>query len=185
MSTDAPAEPRPGRLDELRASARGWHGIQLAVLGFIGLCGVLEPGDASAPTWLQVLSGLLVLVALALACLATYLVGRAAWPLYGPRSREPRADDPAEIERASRWVRSGLLLTFAAVALLALASALAWWPEKEAQAGQVEVQAADGAWCGQLAAGSGATLDVVTADQGTVQVPLEQLTAVRAVADCG
>ena len=34
------------RLTELRNSARGWHGVQLAVLGFIGLCGVLQSGAA-------------------------------------------------------------------------------------------------------------------------------------------
>jgi hypothetical protein len=37
-----------GRLAELRTSARGWHGVQLAVLGFIGLCAVLQ-GQADSP----------------------------------------------------------------------------------------------------------------------------------------
>jgi hypothetical protein len=184
MAADSPPEAQTGRLDELRASARGWHGVQLAVLGFIGLCGVLEPGDASAPRWLQILSGVAVLIALGLACLATYLVGRAAWPLYGPHRNEPRPDDAEEIALASRRVRTGLALTFAAVALLALASALAWWPESKTMGAQVEVQAADGAWCGRLAGGGGATLDVVTSDQGTVRVPLESLTALRPVAAC-
>jgi hypothetical protein len=35
----AAAADRPG---ELSASARGWHTIQMAVLGFIGICGVLR-----------------------------------------------------------------------------------------------------------------------------------------------
>ena len=37
------------RLKELSASARGWHTIQMAVLGFIGICGVLRTADSPAP----------------------------------------------------------------------------------------------------------------------------------------
>src|SRR4051812_24805047 len=72
------------RLAELRASARGWHGVQLAVLGFIGLCGVLKDRQSSDPRLLQWAAGLLAVAALAVGCFATYLVARAAWPLYGP-----------------------------------------------------------------------------------------------------
>src|SRR3954471_8538074 len=82
-STTPPAEA--GRLAELRTSARGWHGVQLAVLGFIGLCGVLQQQRSNEPQVVQVLAATAALVALAVACLATYLVGRAAWPLYGAR----------------------------------------------------------------------------------------------------
>src|SRR3712207_8556040 len=49
MSESQPAGAQTGRLDELRASARGWHGVQLAVLGFIGLCGVLQEEQPSDP----------------------------------------------------------------------------------------------------------------------------------------
>ncbi|MGH2897715.1 MAG: hypothetical protein ACRDMZ_03510, partial [Solirubrobacteraceae bacterium] len=80
MSDSIPAGQ--DRLAELRASAKGWHGIQLAALGFIGLCGVIQTGDSTDPRALQVLSGILVLVAFVLACAGIVLVGRAAWPLY-------------------------------------------------------------------------------------------------------
>jgi hypothetical protein len=83
------------RLAELRASAKGWHGIQLAALGFIGLCGVIQTGESSNPWALQVMSGILVLVAFVLACAGIWLVGRAAWPLY-------RADDPPPRRKPSR-----------------------------------------------------------------------------------
>ena len=69
------------RLAELRTSARGWHGVQLAVLGFIGLCGVLQREGTGTPGWLQITTGILILVALALACVATVLVATAAWPV--------------------------------------------------------------------------------------------------------
>src|SRR5687768_12057994 len=100
MDPGAPAAP-PDRLAELRGSAQGWHGIQLAALGFIGLCGVIQTGDASTPWGLQVLSGMLVLVAFALACAGIYLVGRAAWPLYRGEPAPTAGDDAAEIELVS------------------------------------------------------------------------------------
>ena len=57
----ADAEGPSSRLTELRVSARGWHGIQLAVIGFIGFCGVLQDGRPDNPTWLQVWAAILVL----------------------------------------------------------------------------------------------------------------------------
>jgi len=45
--------------------------VQLAVIGFVGLCGVLKSGSDAGPTWLEILAGILVLIALVLACLAT------------------------------------------------------------------------------------------------------------------
>src|SRR3954471_20281102 len=122
----ADAEGPSSRLTELRVSARGWHGIQLAVIGFIGFCGVLQNGRPDNPTWLQVWAGTLVLVALMLACIATFLVGRVAWPLFaGPESAVADGDLESEAQRLKR----GLLLTFVAVALLALGTASGWWPQ--------------------------------------------------------
>jgi uncharacterized protein involved in cysteine biosynthesis len=89
-------------LEELRVSARGWHGVQLAVIGFIGLCGVLKNGRPDNPMWLQVLSVLLLFSALALACAATYLVARVAWPLYG--ARHEVTDEAAEVARSGRRI---------------------------------------------------------------------------------
>ena len=48
-----PAGRAAGRLAELSASARGWHTIQMAVLGFIGICGVLRTSDSPAPRAIQ------------------------------------------------------------------------------------------------------------------------------------
>lgn len=137
------------RLAELRVSARGWHGVQLAVLGFIGLCGVLQP-DASDgnPGWLRWLVGLLVLAAFALACAATVLVALAAWPIYGP---QPAQEGSAkEIARTSRRLRSGIAVTFVAVALLALATSSVWWPVDGGPDCEVEVRTSAGVVCGEL-----------------------------------
>jgi hypothetical protein len=70
-------------LAELRSSASIWHSLQLAVLGFSGLCGMLQRGSSAAPSWLQVLAAILAFGALGLACLATFLTRGVAWPLYG------------------------------------------------------------------------------------------------------
>ena len=94
--SDTESDAGPGRLAALRASARGWHSVQLAVIGFIGLCGVLQGGRPDNPMWLQVLAGVLALAALAIACVATVLVALVAWPLYGGRSGRSRT-------RLSSW----------------------------------------------------------------------------------
>lgn len=184
MSDSAPAAQH--RLAELRASAKGWHGIQLAALGFIGLCGVIASGDTANPWALQVISGILVLVAFALACTGIYLVGRAAWPLY---RGDPQALEGGEaaVEAVSRQLTRGLLMTFLSIAALALATAAAWWPKESGGAGpqQVRVQTADGrSACGELGeAPQRGTLRLL-AGSGSVDVALGSLASVVPAAGC-
>src|SRR5829696_1387814 len=84
-------------LDKLIASARGWHGIQIAVVGFIGACGVFRDGsDDTAPSYLQWLSLALAVVALLLAGVAAYSVGRVAYPFYGAPPIVDEAEAVAE-----------------------------------------------------------------------------------------
>src|SRR3954447_17532223 len=140
----ADAEGPSSRLAELRVSARGWHGIQLAVIGFIGFCGVLQNGPPDNPKWLPGWAGILVLAALVLACISTFLVGRVAWPLFGG-AQSAVAD--GDLESEARQLRRGLLLTFVAVALLALGTATGWWPQPAGEKGGtqlVAVQASNG-----------------------------------------
>lgn len=186
MSDDDPATARQERLTELRGSAKGWHGVQLAALGFIGLCGVLQTGESSNPMALQVLAGILVLVAFVLACLGIYLVGRAAWPIYRADLAPAGDADQAEIERASGELRRGLVMTFASIAAVALATTASWWPTDASKASvQVQVQAASGeSFCGELAESTQAgTLRVLT-DAQPVEVALQRLTSVRPVDSC-
>jgi hypothetical protein len=172
-------DPEPeGRLAQLRSSARGWHGAQLAVIGFIGLCGVLQGGRPDNPMWIQVLAGLLALAALVVACIATFLVARVAWPLYGGRELE----DPV---REGARLRKGLLLTFLAVALLALGTATGWWPQDEGDGGGlVSVQATNGErWCGSLGDGGPGRLRIA-ADGGPVVVALADVAVVAPADSC-
>jgi len=180
----ADAEGPSSRLAELRVSARGWHGIQLAVIGFIGFCGVLQNGRPDNPTWLQVWAGVLVLLALVLACVATFLVGRVAWPLFGG----PQAvDAAADLEHEARRVRRGLLLTFIAVAVLALGTASGWWPQAAGDDGGgqlVAVQASSGERaCGSLTQSSPGTLRV-SVDGRPVVVSLRDVAALDPVDSC-
>lgn len=176
------------RLVELRASAKGWHGVQLAVLGFIGLCGVLQgAGEQNGPRWLQVLSGVLVLVALVLACSATALVATAAWPVH------ELADDVAAgasietmLHDTARRLRLGIVITFVAVVVLALAATASWWPEDtSSQAGgtDVEVTTGQGVVCGQLQEGDPGTV-AVSSDGQVVVVASGDVVRLRPVAAC-
>lgn len=178
----ADAEGPSSRLTELRVSARGWHGIQLAVIGFIGFCGVLQNGRPDNPTWLQVWAAILVLVALVLACLGTFLVGRVAWPLFGG-SQSAHAD----LDREAQRLKRGLLLTFVAVAALALGTASGWWPQPAGESGGgqlVAVQASSGERvCGSLVHASPGTLRV-SVDGRPVDVSLENVAAVDPVDSC-
>jgi hypothetical protein len=179
------AGAKPTALEQLRVSARGWHGVQFATIGFIGFCGVLAEGRPDHPTWLQVWAGVLAMAALVLACVATFLVGRVAWPLYGGKAQGAASDEAAELARDGRRLRTGLVLTFAALAALALGTATGWWPQEESDgAALVQVQASSGErWCGSLGAASPGFLSVVT-DGSPVVVPLRDVVLVRSVDTC-
>ena len=163
-------------------SAKGWHGVQLAVIGFIGFCGVLKGEGSTAPGWMEALAGILVLVSLGLALFATWLVGRAAWPLYGARGGG-RGDDATEIERTSRRLTTGLALTFTAIALLALAGTSSWWPSRGGSDATVELQAGGASVCGELAESRPGAVRVETDDQ-PVEVPISELDALQPVDGC-
>src|SRR5215831_18713882 len=115
----------PGdRLKELSASARGWHTIQMAVLGFIGICGVLRTAGP-APRAVQWLAAALAVAALAAASLAIFNVGRVAYPI------SDAADGPGPLPpagQAAARLRAGIRLTVVAVILAVIAALSGWWP---------------------------------------------------------
>ncbi|SFA76528.1 hypothetical protein SAMN05216266_101297 [Amycolatopsis marina] len=163
---------------QVRASARGWQGIQLGVLGFIGLCGVLVTTDG--PFWLDVLAGILAVVALLLACVATVLVGLVAWPL------DADADTGADPSGLTRRLRAGIAVTLAAVVAVTLSALSGWWPEKQptSAAMLVEVRDVTGrVWCGELNSSDGPAL-ILTSGGRRVAVPAETLASVRPVVRC-
>ncbi|MEU1230923.1 hypothetical protein [Streptomyces sp. NPDC005828] len=171
----------------LQTSARGWLTLQLATLGFAGLCGALKSGGtggSGAPRAVEAAAGVLVLLALGVACAATYLVARIAWPVHAPQT--------ADAVRAGRRLRLGIGLTFLAVVLVAVAASTAWWPQEgtsQADAGAgalVEVSTTAGTWCGTLRPSGGDVPGLEVTDGGqAVDIPLGEVTALRPVGTCG
>lgn len=177
VSLSSPATPDASP-DRLAASARGWHRIQLAVLGFIGFCGVMwAGGDAAGPAWVQWLSAGLAVLALALACLGVYLVGLVAYPI--------RGSDPGG--GGATRLRVGIGLTHAALILVVVATLSAWWPggaAADVEAGTVQAQDVTGqVWCGELVEAPAGGLRLATGD-GPVTLPLDRLAEVRPVERC-
>jgi len=172
MAETGAADPATDGVADVRDSARGWHQIQLAVLGFVGLCGVLQHGRPENPTWLQTLAVLLIVGALVTALVAVFMVGRVAWPATAVSAR-PR-----------QQLRTGIALTFVAVGLLAVATTSMWWPVGDKSSGQVAIQSADGrVWCGSLAAARPGAVELQTAG-GSVVVALGDVAALRPVDSC-
>lgn len=170
-------------LSRLAASARGWHSIQMAVLGFIGLCGVLRTGDGSGPGWLQWLAAFLAGGALLVAVLAIAMVGRVAYPFYGGTA--VAGQDPAHLTRLGGQLRSGIRGTFVAVVLIVVAALSGWWPTSEAGGtGSVQVRDASGrTWCGSLTNAPAGSVGLQTAD-GAVAIRTDAIVTVSPVAGC-
>jgi hypothetical protein len=159
------------------------------VLGFIGLCGVLQgAAGQSGPHWLQVLAGVLVLLALALACTATALVATAAWPVHDIEDGVAvGASADNLLHHTANRLRLGIMITFLAVVLLAVGATSSWWPEDAASSGGdaslVEVTTNQGAACGTLQDGDPGTITVSSGGQQVV-VPAESVVRLRPVASC-
>ena len=118
------------------------------------------------------------------ACAATYLVARVAWPLYG--ARYP-AEDATALERDGRRLKAGLVLTFAALAVLALGTASGWWPQDDGDSSgdalvAIETTGGERA-CGTLGDGDAGTLSV-TVEGRPVSVALENVATVTSVGSC-
>ena len=165
---------------QVHASAREWHKLQLGVLGFVGLCGVLRGDSGSGrPLWLQDLSGIAALAGLVLALVAVTLVATVAFPLVAvPRN-------PAAI---ARRLRLGIGVTFVAVALTALSALSMWWPDRAGKqvdraSDQVTVTTSSGSACGTVLDSASGSLDLEVNGE-RVRVPLNRLVSIRPVDDC-
>ena len=175
----APAD----RLDKLSASARGWHTIQMAVLGFIGICGVLRTASSTTPRAVQWLAAALAVAALAAACVAVFTVGRVAYPV----SDATDGASAVPAAGAAARLRAGIRLTIVALILAVIAALSGWWPAASVSASAaaaVAVTATSGqAWCGPLASGPAGAVSVRTAN-GVITVPAQAIAQVRPVAQC-
>jgi hypothetical protein len=175
-----PAAAPADRLEEISASARGWHTIQMAVLGFIGICGVLRATTSPAPGAVQWLAAAVAVAALAAASLAVFTVGRVAYPV--SNAADGASALPSAGQAAGR-LRAGIRLTVVALILAVIAALSGWWPAP-ASSSAVAVTATTGqAWCGPLVTGPAAAISVRTG-KGVVTVPAQAIAQVRPVAQC-
>jgi uncharacterized membrane protein YedE/YeeE len=182
MDPDGARVPRSAvasgdRLERLSASARGWHTIQMAVLGFIGICGILRTTSSTAPRAVQWLAAALAVAALAVACMAIFTVGRVAYPV----------GDVLEADRAvaggTARLRAGIQLTIIALILAVIAALSGWWPSPASNPAVAVTGTTGQAWCGPLVSGPADAISVRTAS-GTITVPAQVIAQVSPVGRC-
>ena len=176
-SVSRPAAGPGDRLERLSASARGWHTLQMAVLGFIGICGILRTASSPAPHAVQLLAAALAVVALAVACLAIFTVGRVAYPV-----GDALDGDPAVAGGTAR-LRTGIRLTIAALILAVIAALSGWWPSPASNPAVAVTGTTGQAWCGPLVSGPADAISVRTAN-GIITVPTQAIAQVSPVGRC-
>jgi hypothetical protein len=172
-----PGAAPAGRLERLSSSARGWHTIQMAVLGFIGICGVLRTASSPAPHAIQVLAGVLAVAALAAACAAVFTVGRVAYPV------TDAADGTSAVPGAAARLRAGIRLTIVALILAVIAALSGWWPAASPAASVAVTTTTGEVWCGPLVSGLDGAVSVRTANR-VIPVAVQAIARVRPVAQC-
>jgi hypothetical protein len=157
-------------------SAKGWHNIQLAVMGFIGFCGILRMGDTpSGPEWLTLGSTGVSVLAFVSSLLSMWMVGGVAYPLYTSAEAHMPPNAP-------RRLRGGIRMTFVSIVLMALAGVTGWWP---AGGEKVQVTDANGASaCGSMMDSAPVgSLRLKTAD-GVITINLRAVASMSKVSSC-
>jgi hypothetical protein len=182
MNPDEASIPRPAaalgdQLEKLSASARGWHTIQMAVLGFIGICGILHTASSPAPRAVQWLAAALAVAALAVACMAIFTVGRVAYPV-GDVPEGDRA-----VAGGTARLRAGIRFTIVALILAVIAALSGWWPSPASNPAVVVTGSTGQAWCGPLVSGPAGAISVRTAN-GIISVPTQATAQVNPVGRC-
>lgn len=167
---------------ELADSAHGWLRVQLAVVGFVGLCGALwATGEPDGPAWLQWLAAALAALAFVLGGVAIFLVAHVAYPVRDTALASAPGDNARR--RMSGQLRGGIFLSLLALVLVVAATLTAWWPDSSG-GGAIEVRDATGQeWCGQLSDAPTGTVRLDTAD-GPVTIPLERIAVLSKVDSC-
>jgi hypothetical protein len=166
-------------VNPLQESAREWQKIQVAVLGFVGVCGLMSGGKkAYRPVWVQDLGAFSALAALVLALLAVLLVASVAQPV---------TLRPMSAPTTSRRLTSGIVVTLVAVGLTALAALSWWWPQGDGSAPPspplLAVTTDVGPICGTLLESGPGAMDLETEGKH-VAVPLSRLKSIELTDKC-
>jgi hypothetical protein len=166
-------------VNPLQESAREWQKIQVAVLGFVGVCGLMSAGKkAYRPVWVQDFGAFSALAALVLALLAVLIVASVAQPI---------TLRPISAPTASRRLTGGIVVTLVAVGLTALAALSWWWPQGDGSAPPsaplLAVTTNVGPICGTLLESGPGTMDLETEGKH-VTVPLSRLKSIEVADKC-
>jgi hypothetical protein len=180
LSPSAPSSIEE-RMEKLSGSARGWHTVQMAVLGFVGICGVLHTADTTVPQGIQLVAAVLAAGAFVLGLVGVLTVGRVAYPIEPVRTE-------AELLHRLALLRGGIRTTVVALALVVVAALAGWWPHSSdagtSASASVAVSDTFGrTWCGTLTTGPDNAVSLQTAG-GTVAVPSNTIAAIATVATC-
>jgi len=164
----------------LQKSAREWQRVQVGVLGFVGLCGMLR-GDSGEeqPLWLQKSGGLAAVAALVAAILAVTFVATIAQP-FGARS--------ISLQAPQRRLRIGIGTTFVALGLTVISALGMWWPHETNKltggSGEyVVVVTNSGSSCGTLVGSAPGSLKLEVAGR-LLTLPLSRVVAIQSVTTC-
>ena len=171
-------------LDRVAESAQGWHRIQLAALGFIGFCGLFwDGGNVAHLRGVPELLMVLVALAFVLAIVAIFVVGRVAHPFNAPA--ETTGTDRETVTRQARQLRTGIRMTYVAVALVVAATLSVWLPASTGDGAVVMVDLDGQAWCGQLVEAPLGEARLESAqDARVISLDLDHLALLRPVGGC-
>jgi hypothetical protein len=176
-SAARPATAPGDRLERLSAAARGWHTIQMAVLGFIGICGILRTTSSTAPRAVQWLAAALAVAALAVACMSIFTIGRVAYPV------GDALDGDRDVAGGTARLRAGIRLTIVALILAVIAALSGWWPSPASSPAVAVTGTTGQAWCGPLVSGPADAISVRTVN-GIITVPAQAIAQVSPVRQC-
>lgn len=168
----------PVDADKLIDSAKGWHSIQLGVLGFIGFCGVQQMSEpVKGPEWLSWWWMGFSAFAFGLSLVSMWFIGGVAYPVYGGGIDRMPKNAPGRL-------RTGIRMAFSSILMMVVAALGGWWPS-EASPNLVSVTDASGASaCGTWVEGAPAGSIFLDTSDGRVTVRLAQVSEVRPVASC-
>lgn len=157
-------------------SAKGWHNIQLGVMGFISLCGVLRMGEEPAgPEWLSWWSTGMSVAAFVSGLISMWMVGGVAFPLYGGEQMP---------QNATGRLKGGIGMTFVTIVMMALGALGGWWPAS-AEGGSMEVSDPNGnSACGVMMKGAPSGSMWLQTNEGRVTVALKNVAEIRQVTSC-
>jgi hypothetical protein len=182
-------------LTRVRAASEKWAASLAAILGLTGAVFVVKGRDdvSKLDTPYQVAVGILLLVALIVAAIATYLAARAAqgtptdvkWPNGGKLRRWEHEEALA----ARKHLRASRVLALVTVSIVVLAIGLTWFGEAKpasADSSAVVILRATGApLCGTLISARGpGEVALDAGDAPPVALPAATLRAIVPVAGC-